>query len=222
MAAQQAAYDPSVFDVEDLDQAKAIILTPEGVSSEERWERETPYLVSLIREHLQLTENSVVVDYGCGIGRITRPLIEQVGCRVIGVDISASMRALAASYVDSPKFMACAPEMLELLGGRYADAVLAVWVLQHVLTPADELKLIRRALKGKGKGKLFLVNNQPHLRAVPAKIEKLPGWVNDKVDVLFAVGTAGLAEVRVGSLDVNHVGKDVAEFGFWGVYERPV
>ena len=65
----QATYNSGVFDVANLDEARRIILTPEGgLSTHERWESETPYLVGLVAENLQLTAGSVVVDYGCGFG----------------------------------------------------------------------------------------------------------------------------------------------------------
>jgi SAM-dependent methyltransferase len=48
-----------------------------------------------------LDRNSLVLDYGCGIGRIAKELIKQTGCHVIGVDISPSMLGLAYPYVHS-------------------------------------------------------------------------------------------------------------------------
>ena len=88
-------------------EAKRIILTPEGQSSEQRWQRETPLLVALIERGCEINEHSWVLDYGCGIGRLAKTLIERHDCRVVGVDISPSMRALAANYVNSPRFLAC-------------------------------------------------------------------------------------------------------------------
>ena len=83
-----------------------IILTPEdGMSSVHRWKTETPYLMSLIEKHI--VNGATVLDYGCGIGRLAKPLIEKHSCDVIGVDISPNMRALAASCVDK-KFVAVA------------------------------------------------------------------------------------------------------------------
>ena len=35
-----------------------------------------------------------VLDYGCGIGRIAKELILKTSCKVIGVDISESMRKM--------------------------------------------------------------------------------------------------------------------------------
>jgi hypothetical protein len=49
----KVVYRPQVFDVPDVDAAKAIILTPErGTTTAERWEVETPYLVDAIGREL--------------------------------------------------------------------------------------------------------------------------------------------------------------------------
>src|SRR5690348_6126388 len=126
-------YDPSVFDVTTLDAAKQIILTKEDAdSSDQRWAKETPYLAELMVEHLKLVPSDLVLDYGCGVGRMSAALIKKCGCSVIGVDQSPSMRALAQVYVSNPKFATFAP------GALLADVVapchhaISVWVLQHI------------------------------------------------------------------------------------------
>lgn len=78
-----ATYRPDVFDGTDIDSAMRIILTEEaGTTTEERWQRETPYLVNEIGRALELDAQSRVLDYGCGIGRIAKGLIDRYGCRV--------------------------------------------------------------------------------------------------------------------------------------------
>jgi cyclopropane fatty-acyl-phospholipid synthase-like methyltransferase len=83
-----AEYFPAVFDVADMQRAKEIILTQEGpgADTETRWAEETPYVLELIREAFELQSEMVVLDYGCGIGRMARAMIEATGCSVIGVD----------------------------------------------------------------------------------------------------------------------------------------
>ena len=105
-------------------------------------------------------------------------LIERHGCRVIGVDISPSMRALAVEYVGSDRFFTCAPEMLGLLteSGFRVDLAISIWVLQHCLKPADDIGMIRDALKPGGR--LFVVNNIH--RAVPSRES---GWISDGIDI---------------------------------------
>ncbi|HWI29188.1 MAG TPA: class I SAM-dependent methyltransferase, partial [Stellaceae bacterium] len=158
-------YEPRVFDAANIAQAKRIILTAESSTTEERWTTETPYLAGLIGADLRIGPGSLVLDYGCGIGRLAKELIARHGCRVIGVDISPSMRALAVGYVESDRFFACPPSMLDALAkaGFAADAAFAVWVLQHCERPDEDIQRIRRALRPGGG--LFVVNNRQ--RAVP-------------------------------------------------------
>lgn len=121
-----------------MEQAKAVIVTGEGgVSSAERWQTETPYLVADVARRLAIGPETCVLDYGCGIGRIAQELIEQCGCRVIGVDASRAMRDLAPGYVLSERFNIWSPEVLEQMvsKGFRVDCAISVWVIQHVLDP---------------------------------------------------------------------------------------
>ncbi|MFT5572518.1 MAG: SAM-dependent methyltransferase [Cryomorphaceae bacterium] len=97
-------YKPETFDVGTEADAKAIILTPEGSTTDERWERETPYIADDICSFIDLNKESTIVDFGCGIGRISKELISMSGCTALGLDTSQSMLALAVSYVSSPRF----------------------------------------------------------------------------------------------------------------------
>ena len=63
-------YNPEIFSVPDLLHAKKIILTAESSSTEERWKTETPMLAGLIAAHNKIGPDTVVLDYGCGIGRM--------------------------------------------------------------------------------------------------------------------------------------------------------
>ena len=176
------AYFPGIFNVNDIPQAMQIILTPEGGSStEERWKAETPYLADVIHDTLAITNETIVVDYGCGIGRMAKELISRYGCRVVGVDISPSMRALSVIYVQSDRFFCCSPLMLDAMterGFRF-DAAISIWVLQHCDQPSDDVVRIRNALKVDGR--LFVLNSM--YRAVPALDYGKFKWHNDGVDL---------------------------------------
>ena len=76
-------YHPAVFHVNDIAQAMAVIMTPEGSTTAERWEIETPYLADLIAQELTITPDTLLLDYGCGIGRLAYELIQapQLPCR---------------------------------------------------------------------------------------------------------------------------------------------
>lgn len=208
--APKAVYDPGVFNVHDVESAKRIILTPEDDrSTDQRWAAETPHLIKLMRP-LKLKEQSLVLDFGCGIGRLARELIKVHGCRVVGADISASMRALAAAYVESPRFLACHPELAEVAGPY--DAALAVWVLQHVRELRAEIARIADALKPGGK--LFVVNEaRKAIRCVPTNL----GWANDGVDLHGELAKRFTLQAK-GAMSAMIVSEAVAKRTFWAIY----
>jgi cyclopropane fatty-acyl-phospholipid synthase-like methyltransferase len=201
-----ATYDPHVFDVQNIDQAKRIILTPNLLTTEQRWEREAPHLLELMAG-LNLSAKSIVLDYGCGIGRLSKALIERYGCLVIGADISVSMRALAAAHVGSDRFFSCHPDMLDMLGVSF-DAAVAVWVLQHCYDVEADIGRIEEYISG---GKLFVVNDIG--RCVPTD----KGWVNDGVDVRAALAERFTLEAE-GKMDPDIVSQRSSEVTFWAIY----
>ncbi len=208
-------YHPAVFHVNDIAQAMAVIMTPEGSTTAERWETETPYLADLIGQELTITPDTLLLDYGCGIGRLAYELIQRHNCRVVGVDISPSMRALSVVYTRSDRFMSCSHEMLEGLTARGLrfDAALSLWVLQHCATPAQDIARIRNAIKPDGQ--LFVVNGV--FRSVPT-LES--GWVNDGLDVK-AMLAAEFPLVHEGKLAREKTTESLAAHAFWASYRAP-
>jgi SAM-dependent methyltransferase len=184
-------FQPQVFDVRTLSDAMRIIVTPEeGTTTEERWEKETPYLVNDIATHLGVGPETCVLDYGCGIGRVAKGLIDQVGCRVVGVDFSPSMRLLAPEYVLSERFTVWSPDVLEKMvaKGYRADAAICLWVIQHVLDPMRVMQRIAATLPPGGL--LYTLNQET--RCVPTD----RGWLNDGVDVQAGLRTVFKEEHR--------------------------
>ena len=185
-------YNPGIFSVSNVDDAKRIILTDEGGDdSENRWRKETPALISLLRNEWRLGAGTTVVDYGCGIGRISKELCS-MGCQVVGVDISPEMRKLAVQYVNDERFSVVSPEAFVNMvnNGFSCDYACAIWVLQHCLKPAVDLGHIKRALKNGGG--LFVVNNR-YFRAVPV-IDSV--WHHDDIDI-WQMCRDNLREVRL-------------------------
>jgi SAM-dependent methyltransferase len=181
-------YYPGIFDVADEQGAKAIILTPEGpgADTETRWALETPYVLELIVQSFQPHSGMVVLDYGCGIGRMARALIQACGCCVIGVDISPQMRRLAVDYVGSDRFVVVSPGQFDLIvaAGLQVHAAISVWVLQHCLAPSEDIARMKRGLTADGRG--FILNMPT--RAIPAvrdagTAEAAFAWASDNVDV---------------------------------------
>ncbi len=169
-------YDPSVFEQTNAEDAKNIILTAEdGVSTQTRWDTETPWLLKLISQYI-VKPKCLIVDYGCGIGRLSAPLVN-LGHPVIGVDISYSMRKLATDQISNDRFVAMTPMMFDQLVniGIKADFILSIWMLQHCLDLEAEVSRFYRSLT---KGGLLAVVDMRH-RAIPTN----QGWVNDGKNV---------------------------------------
>lgn len=209
-------YNPQIFAVGNMAEAMNVILTPEGMTTAERWQAETPYLADLIGRRIAITPDTVLIDYGCGIGRVAKELIARHGCRVIGVDISASMRALAPMYVGSDRFFTCAPEMIDTLIARgfWVDAAISVWVLQHCHKPDEDIARLRRAIKPGGD--LFVLNNNQ--RVVPTREAS---WVTDELDIK-AMLTADFDLLDKGRLPPDVLPEQKSIQTFWAAFRvRP-
>jgi SAM-dependent methyltransferase len=185
---QRLRYFPEVYNVADEKSARQIILTDdgEGADTTTRWAAETPYLLELFQNTLNLRADSLVLDYGCGIGRLSKAIIDASGCSVIGLDASASMRKLALDYVGSDRFTTVSPVQFDTLvaAGLRVHAAIAVWVLQHCFSPGDDVARIRRSLVPAGS--LWVMSMSE--RAVPAVREGMEVregfcWVSDGIDV---------------------------------------
>jgi tRNA G46 methylase TrmB len=76
------------YEVDTIETAKAIILTPDDrFTTEDRWEKETKGVVELTKDLIPI--EGCVVDFGVGIGRILRALAEvRPDLKLIGVDSS--------------------------------------------------------------------------------------------------------------------------------------
>jgi cyclopropane fatty-acyl-phospholipid synthase-like methyltransferase len=208
----RVTYHPAIFDIKNIEQARKVILTDEGSTTDERWETETPYLTDLIGGLVNIAANTILVDYGCGIGRIAKELIKRYGCRVIGVDISENMRALSVGYVQSNRFLSCSPEMLDALieRGFVADVAIAIWVLQHCLTPAEDIDRLRRCMKPGGN--LFVLNNV--YRAVPTREA---AWVNDGLDIKKLLGDQ-FSMLQQGNLPEDKMPPALRDIIFWAFF----
>ena len=214
-------YDASVFDVPDVESAKRIILTSENSTTQERWTVETPYLAELIASHIPIDRETLLLDYGCGIGRMSKALIERARCRVVGADISASMRALAVPYVVSPRFSVCAPDELQRRA-KNVSAAIAVWVLQHCENPAEDIGRIHRAMKPGAR--LFVADSFE--RVIPAAERQfftspptiVRKWTKDDV-VVRALLDRTFALVTEGHFDPNLPGILPGQ-RYWAVFAK--
>ncbi len=123
------------FKIDGLQQGKeSVVGNCNGRTCEERWEKETPAFAKAILR--QLPEKALtVLDYGCGIGRLAKEVLNQnQKITIIGLDASKDELKTARAYVNDSRFLPMLPEELS----QKVDMAYCVYVLQHV--PAIELR----------------------------------------------------------------------------------
>lgn len=210
------AYNTDVFNVYSIPQAKSIILTPEeDFPTAKRWETETPYLLELISANCPLSENSIVLDYGCGIGRVAKALIEKFNCWVIGID-NENMLKLAKEYINSDKFQGLTNSEFDFTKPQF-DLAISIWVLQHCLQPENDVANIKSALKPEAK--FFVVNTLG--RVLPITVKSNFGWFNDEVNIQKLLAENFQTLIADGILDIAIVGPATSNCAFYEVYEKP-
>lgn len=208
-------YNPGIFDVRSIEEAKSIILTPEAQPTDERWEKETEYLTGVLgAKFTPLEPSDVVLDYGCGIGRLAKALIQRYGCTVIGVDISYSMRVLSQGYVGSERFISCSPDMFRTMvtAGLRVNGAFAVWVLQHCLHVWDDVATIKASLRDGDR--LVVVNDRN--RIIPAAEHR---WASDGYD-LPSLLDAEFHMESIDSIETDLVAANVAANSYIGTYVK--
>jgi len=167
------------FNANSLENAKNIVLSPDP-ELPDKFQKETKFLVDCLTDNLSITDQTKILDFGCGMGRIARECITRFRCHVMGVDISASMLLYANYYVY--------PYLENFSTGHCytkpnsIDVVLAILSLQHCQHPQQEIDNIKSVLKPQGQ--LVLLNENK--RFVPSGIdsENFVVWDDDGFDII--------------------------------------
>jgi SAM-dependent methyltransferase len=175
------AYIKQAFDVVAFDQAKNVVLTTDP-NDPSKFERETQFLINAIKKENIINPNDVVLDFGCGMGRISKELVYQLDAQVIGIDISDSMLTFATLYVSNLNKFKTA-NSYDILEG--VDVAIASLVLQHVEYPTKAIEALVSALKPNG----YLVVLNEHIRMVPADIDNRGYviWKDDEFNVFAEI-----------------------------------
>lgn len=174
-------YVKEVFDVTTFEQAKHVVLTSDP-NNPNKFQEETDYFINIFRNSGYISSESKVLDFGCGMGRISRELIATFKCDVIGVDISPSMRKFATLYVSNPRKFKAVESYTEPESINIAFCIL---VLQHAQDPQKEIDNLYNVIKPNG----YLVLVNENKRLVPADVDKNNYiiWKDDKFDVQAAI-----------------------------------
>jgi len=160
-----------IFEVSDFEEAKNCVLTPDP-SNPNKFNEQTEYLINAIDSLNIISDNKVVLDFGVGMGRVSKRLIEKFNCNVIGCDISINMLKLATMYVNNTnKFVTCNKVNIKGL----VDVIISAFVLQHVQDPETEINHLIDILMPNG---YFILLDDPQSRFVPTTVDPTDKYVN--------------------------------------------
>jgi ubiquinone/menaquinone biosynthesis C-methylase UbiE len=176
-------YIKEVFDVTTFEQAKDVVLTPDP-DNPKKFEDETNFLVDTIAKQNIISSESIVLDFGCGMGRVSKKLIETFDCNVIGTDISDNMLTFANLYVSKPRNF---KRMNSYNMPNTIDVCISTFVLQHVQDPKTEIDIIYNNLKVGG---YLVLVNEP-VRFVPSDVDsnRYIVWNDDGFDVFSEISS---------------------------------
>jgi SAM-dependent methyltransferase len=178
-------YVMEAFYPRDIGHAKEICLSPEpGVSY--KFDMETETTIRMLLDNDYVFNHSIVGDFGCGVGRIPKGLISNLGCGVYGFDFSQPMLNTAIEYVNSKKFIPIHTPISEQRLLEFVnkfDLITSIYVLQHSPTPYKDIDFIYNSLKTNGK---FISVNE-RKRFIPIGLDRdNPGliyWEDDGIDI---------------------------------------
>lgn len=132
------------------------------------WDEQTNQVVEVFQRLGVISDGARVLDYGCGIGRVTKALLDRYDVEMLSVDRAAAMREHARNYIDKKywergKVSVISDQELIARSGELAgrfDLIFMVEVLQHIPEPVLEpiLLLLRSLLKPEGR--FFVYGNE--------------------------------------------------------------
>ena len=136
-------YLKDAFYPRDIDHAKEICLSPD-LRIPNKFEKETELTIETLVSNLYAHNNSVVLDFGCGVGRLSKGLIQRLGCDVVGVDFSEPMLHTASEYVMSRKFM---PLLSPITDTIKLDSIKEVIFDNNVMDVTDKIHIENAVIK---------------------------------------------------------------------------
>src|SRR3990167_6647964 len=80
-----------------------------GFTMQERWNTETPAFADAILRRLK-TKDTIIVDYGCGVGRLAKEILaKNPGVSIVVLDASQDELKLAREYINDSRFTTILP-----------------------------------------------------------------------------------------------------------------
>ena len=166
--------------------------------------------VKMIIDGVKPSKKSVILDVGCGLGRILTLISLLASCYCIGIDLSFKGIKVAKNYakkIKAGKFCDFIVADVRFLPFKPLcfDTVLCHHVLEHI--PDDRRTLEKVVNKLKNEGKIFIATPNTHKRVLPfiqfyyRRSDKLYGHLRRyKVEIL----TKYLKELNLKVLDCGY------------------
>jgi SAM-dependent methyltransferase len=183
---------------------------PDEASFWTEGEKDLETLLTAVGAHVEATD--VVLDIGCGIGRLTRALAARAS-EVLAIDVSPRMLELARRYNDSITHVTWIEGDGVSLAGvedESVDACISHVVFQHIPDPQTTLGYVReigRVLRPGGWA-VFQFSNDPAIH------KRRPGW-RHRVRALLGLAPRGQAHRnwRGSHVEINALRAAVEEGG---------
>ena len=205
-------YDSTFFTPTNLEHAKNLILTPEDSSIENRWEIETSWTLETIKLFSSINKDSVVLDWGCGIGRISKILIETFDCKVMGIDIEPKMLGYAIDYVNSENFSILSYDNLfKTMPKKHFTHAIGIWAFQHSNRLQVEIPLIYESMKNNSE--LFVIDMMK--KCIPEK----NGFYTDNVETREILSRF-YEPIVLGKIPIKYTTKKIQEMSWWALLRK--
>jgi SAM-dependent methyltransferase len=150
-----------------------------------------------------LPVGAAILEFGCGTGRVIRPLA-RTGLRVVGVDESAEMLAIARNYLGDTAELLQADVRTLVLAERFDLVIIALNTFLHCATRADQLATLQAALA--------------HLKPGGALLIDLPS--NDELAFQPDDGETQVEATLIDPAAGARITKSVASRIFWATQEQ--
>jgi len=194
--------------------ARSIILTSEDSTTDARWEYETCWTLKMCETFTDITSNSIVLDWGCGVGRLSKALIDKFGCQVVGVDLEPKMLDFAKDYVNNNRFSAITrTEAYSQLPSKFFTHTLSVWVFQHSIDLEKEIPLVYRSMQPGAW--LLVVENIT--KAIPDAV----AFFDDGVQTSNVLDNTGFETQATGKIPLAYTSLKIHTNSWWKTYTKP-
>ena len=122
-----------------FEQAKNVVLSDDP-NDPKKFERETDFLVDTIKEHIEINEDSNVLDFGCGMGRVAIELARR-GFDVDGTDLDEDLLEFARR--DAPHLAWVSGSLVDVALPRSYDLIAMPGNVMIFCRVADREPIVR-------------------------------------------------------------------------------